>query len=91
LFDIQLNCKRDIQVAIYIGEICRYLLATPPKPEERTHKIRMMYGNGLRPQIWEEFVKRFNIPLICELYGATEGIANVSTFNSMTSSNNPPV
>lgn len=40
-----------------------------------------MYGNGLRPQIWEEFVKRFNIPQIAEFYGATEGNANISQFN----------
>ncbi len=67
-----------IQVAIYIGEICRYLLAAPERPEEKTHKLRMMYGNGMRPQIWKEFVQRFNIPLIAELYGATEGISNIS-------------
>ena len=65
-------------MAIYIGEICRYLLAAPSKPEERKHKIRMMYGNGMRPQIWDEFVKRFNVPVIAELYGATEGISNIS-------------
>ena len=63
---------------IYIGEICRYLLAAPSKPEERKHKIRMMYGNGMRPQIWDEFVKRFNVPVIAELYGATEGISNIN-------------
>jgi hypothetical protein len=50
----------------YIGEICRYLLATPVVPEERQHKVRIMFGNGLRPQIWKEFVTRFNIPSIAE-------------------------
>ena len=68
-------------MAVYIGEICRYLLAAPPRPEERAHKIRLMYGNGMRPQIWEEFVKRFNVPLISELYGSTEGISNLSKTN----------
>ena len=38
-----------------------------------------MFGNGLRPQIWEEFVKRFGIEKIAEFYGATEGNANIST------------
>jgi solute carrier family 27 (fatty acid transporter), member 1/4 len=72
-------------VAVYIGEICRYLLAAPQRPEERAHKIRLMYGNGMRPQIWEEFVKRFNVPLISELYGSTEGISNLSkTFSSIS-------
>lgn len=69
----------DTQAAMYIGEICRYLLAAPERPEEKTHKIRMMFGNGMRPQIWENFSKRFNVPLICELYAATEGNANVRT------------
>jgi solute carrier family 27 fatty acid transporter 1/4 len=37
----------------------------------------MVFGNGLRPQIWNQFVKRFNIPHVCEFYGATEGNANI--------------
>ena len=51
------------------GEIARYLLAQPVTPEENGHNLRVMFGNGLRPQIWEEFVTRFNIPLIQEFYG----------------------
>ena len=30
-------------------------------------------GNGLRPDIWPEFKKRFNIENIHEFYAATEG------------------
>jgi solute carrier family 27 fatty acid transporter 1/4 len=37
-----------------------------------------MFGNGLRPQIWAEFAKRFNIKVISEFYGATEGNCNIS-------------
>ncbi|CAL4059398.1 unnamed protein product, partial [Meganyctiphanes norvegica] len=69
--------KYDATAAQYIGEICRYLLNTPPKPEESKHKVRLMFGNGLRPQIWEQFQKRFNIPMITEFYGSTEGNANI--------------
>ena len=36
-----------------------------------------MFGNGLRPQVWEEFVTRFNISNISEFYGATEGNSNM--------------
>ena len=36
-----------------------------------------MFGNGLRPQIWREFVSRFNIENISEFYGATEGNSNI--------------
>ena len=57
--------------------MCRYILAVPLKPEDKQHKIRVMFGNGLRPQIWREFVERFNIPQIAEFYGATEGNANI--------------
>jgi hypothetical protein len=35
-------------VTQYIGEVCRYLLATPPVPEEKMHKVTKMFGNGLR-------------------------------------------
>ena len=63
----------------YIGELCRYLLNAPEQPGEKTHKLRMVIGNGLRPDIWEEFVERFNIPVVSEFYGATEG--NISLLN----------
>ena len=36
----------------YIGELCRYLLNTPPHPLERKHNLRVVMGNGLRPEIW---------------------------------------
>jgi len=61
---------------VYIGELCRYLVNSPPHPKEQAHKIRTGFGNGLRPDIWEEFLTRFNIPHVCEFYGSTEG--NVS-------------
>lgn len=63
----------------YIGELCRYLLNTPPHPKERKHRLRMAVGNGLRPEIWLTFQKRFKIPHILEFYGATEG--NVALMN----------
>jgi fatty-acyl-CoA synthase len=63
----------------YIGELCRYLLHTPEHPDEQHHRIRVCIGNGLRPEIWEQFQERFNIPKIIEFYGATEG--NVALMN----------
>ncbi len=63
----------------YIGELCRYLLNAPPEPHERDHCLRAITGNGLRPEIWPAFQKRFAIPKIVEFYGATEG--NVSMLN----------
>ena len=57
--------------------MCRYILATPSSENDKSHKIRTIFGNGLRPQIWPQFVQRFNIPKVGEFYGATEGNANI--------------
>ncbi len=56
----------------YIGELCRYLLNNPPNDQDKNHKVRVIIGNGLRPDIWMEFKERFNIKHINEFYGASE-------------------
>jgi fatty-acyl-CoA synthase len=67
---------------IYIGEICRYLLNQPAKATDRAHKVRLIAGNGLRPEIWEEFTKRFGIARVCEFYASSEGnTAFINIFN----------
>ena len=35
--------------------------------------MRVVIGNGLRPEIWDEFQQRFGIEHICEFYGSSEG------------------
>jgi acyl-CoA synthetase (AMP-forming)/AMP-acid ligase II len=59
---------------VYVGEICRYLLAAPPFDGDKKHHVRMMYGNGIRPDIWKKFRDRFGIQEIAELFGSTEGV-----------------
>ncbi|XP_019119427.2 long-chain fatty acid transport protein 1 [Larimichthys crocea] len=71
--------KHNCTALIYIGEICRYLLAQPFHPSEAHHRVRVAIGNGLRPAVWEEFVRRFRIQRIGEFYGATE--CNCSLIN----------
>lgn len=66
---------------IYIGELCRYLMATPERPDDSENPITTMSGNGLRPDIWKPFKQRFGVSRICEFYGASEG--NVSFFNAL--------
>lgn len=67
---------------VYIGEMCRYLLHQPPTPEDQANPMKKCIGNGLRPDIWETFKKRFAIRQISELYGATEfGFAFVNMLN----------
>ncbi|XP_037927510.1 long-chain fatty acid transport protein 4-like [Teleopsis dalmanni] len=70
---VKFNCT----VAQYIGEMARYILASPTTINDRKHKVRLIFGNGLRPQIWPQFVERFNIAKVGEFYGATEGNANI--------------
>ncbi len=69
----------DCTLFFYIGELCRYLTNCPVSPNETRHRIRLCCGNGLRPDVWPDFARRFRIPRILEFYAATEG--NVSTFN----------
>jgi acyl-CoA synthetase (AMP-forming)/AMP-acid ligase II len=66
----------------YVGETCRYLLAAPPllDPEtganlDKDNKVRLAFGNGLRPDVWERFKERFDIDTIAEFYSATEGVS----------------
>lgn len=69
--------KYNATTAQYIGEICRYLLNQPIRPVDRAHKVTKVFGNGLRPQLWKQFVERFNLKQVGEFYGATEGNANI--------------
>ncbi len=62
-----------------IGELCRYLVAQPPKPTDEQHKVRVNFSVGLRKEIWIEFQRRFKVPLILELYASTEG--NIALVN----------
>ncbi len=64
---------------IYIGELCRYLMAQPRKADDANNPLEGMLGNGLRPDIWMEFKERFGIKRISEFYGASEG--NVAFVN----------
>jgi len=57
---------------IYVGEVCRYLMNQPARPDDHDNPIKAMVGNGLRPDIWKAFKKRFGISKVYELYGAAE-------------------
>jgi citronellyl-CoA synthetase len=58
---------------IYIGELCRYLSNTPAAPDDHINPLRSMMGNGMRPDVWMGFKKRFGVDRIAEFYGASEG------------------
>ncbi|EMR80414.1 hypothetical protein ACHAPC_010179 [Botrytis cinerea] len=58
----------------YVGETARYLLAAPPSPQDKNHCVRVMYGNGMRPDVWNKFKERFGIPEVVEFFNSTEGV-----------------
>ena len=55
----------------YVGEMCRYLLSSPVSPDDKNHNLRLAFGNGLRPDVWNKFRDRFGVGVIAEFYGAT--------------------
>jgi len=60
-------------VVFYVGEMCRYLVAAPPSPLEKSHAVRLFVGNGLRADVWRELLQRFGKVSVLEFYGSTEG------------------
>ncbi|KAM6364605.1 long-chain fatty acid transport protein 5 [Pluvialis apricaria] len=70
------DCRRyNVTVIQYVGELMRYLCNTPKRPNDREHGVRLALGNGLRAEVWKEFLQRFGPISIWEFYGATEGNA----------------
>jgi acyl-CoA synthetase (AMP-forming)/AMP-acid ligase II len=63
----------------YIGEMCRYLVNTPPGDLDRGHRVRVIVGQGLDAAVWTALQARFAIPRIVELYASTEG--NIASMN----------
>ncbi|KAL1955804.1 hypothetical protein VTO42DRAFT_8043 [Malbranchea cinnamomea] len=66
---------------VYVGETARYLLAAPPSPLDKAHKVRCMYGNGLRPDIWDKFRERFGVEEVAEFFNSTEGVFGLLNYD----------
>lgn len=54
-----------------VGTVSYFMWNTPPSPEEKTHKVKLVLGSPAPHDIIEEFMDRFNIKLM-EGYGLTE-------------------
>ncbi|XP_053175781.1 hsFATP2a_ACSVL_like domain-containing protein [Scomber japonicus] len=68
------DCRKyNVTVMQYIGETMRYLCNTPKKDNEKNHKVRIAIGNGVRSDVWSDFLNRFGDIKVKELYAATEG------------------
>ena len=80
------NFWRDIRDSestffAYVGETARYLLAAPPSPLDKEHKVRCMWGNGLRPDVWLPFRERFAVPEVVEFFNSSEGMLSLFVWN----------
>lgn len=59
----------------YIGDFARFALEAGVQRHKT--KLRVAFGNGLRPDVWKKFQNRFDIDRVIEFYGSTEGNANL--------------
>ncbi|WP_030718068.1 AMP-binding protein [Streptomyces sp. NRRL F-2580] len=62
----------------YVGRAIQYLLATEPRPDDRTHSLRLGFGTEAGAVDAARFAERFGVRLV-EGYGATEGGASVQS------------
>ncbi|MFG2984681.1 AMP-binding protein [Streptomyces sp. NPDC048258] len=60
----------------YVGRAVQYLLATPPRADDREHTLRLGFGTEAGAVDAARFAERFGVRLV-EGYGATEGGASV--------------
>lgn len=68
------ECRaHEVTVVQYIGEILRYLCNTPQRAVDQHHAVRLAIGNGLRADVWREFLQRFGQMEVREFYASTEG------------------
>ena len=68
---------------IYVGEICRYLTTRPEVPEEKDHKLRVIFGAGMGGDVWNRFTQRFGEHIkIYEGWGSTESNCSLSNLDN---------
>lgn len=72
----------DASIFVYVGEAARYLLNAPRHELERHHpRLRAMYGNGMRPDVWGRFKERFHVPEVIEFFNSTEGVFGLVNYS----------
>jgi len=66
----------------YIGGILPILLSADPKPDDGDNPLRVMFGGGCPPDLFDEVEKRFKVVLL-EGYGMSEiGLPLLNTIKS---------
>lgn len=61
----------------YLGSVLPLLLKQPPSDDDRAHHVRIAWGGGCPPDIWDLFAERFGVELR-EGYGLSELITFVA-------------
>jgi fatty-acyl-CoA synthase len=56
----------------YVGKPLSYILATPPRPDDRVHTLVRVVGNEATEHDLVRFSERFGVPVV-DNYGSTEG------------------
>lgn len=71
--------RHDCSVISIVPMILRTLLAQPPHPDDRRHRVRFsFYALPTSPEEWSQFEARFGVPLI-EGYGLSETLGICSS------------
>ena len=58
--------------ANYVGTPLSYVLATPPRPDDRDNPLRVVYGNEATPGAAAQFADRFAVTVV-DGFGSSEG------------------
>jgi fatty-acyl-CoA synthase len=67
--DVRLH---GVTAMVYVGELWRYLHNAPRTALDAENPLRVIAGNGLRGDIWNDILSRFGINKVVEHYGMTE-------------------
>ncbi|WP_415135771.1 AMP-binding protein [Ottowia sp.] len=72
------QCRRNGVTHIhYLGGVLPMLLKQPPKDNDRDHTVRIAWGGGCPPEVWDVFSERFGVEMR-EGYGLSEMITFVT-------------
>ncbi len=71
---------------LYVGDLGRILLATPPSPHDQKNELRVAVGNGMAEDVWTKFQTRFGIETVREFYAATESPVGIFNFSGRVGS-----
>ncbi|MCE3271255.1 MAG: AMP-dependent synthetase [Ramlibacter sp.] len=72
------ECRRyGVTHIHYLGGVLPMLLKQPPRPDDRDHRVRIAWGGGCPPEVWDAFASRFGVEMR-EGYGLSEMITFVT-------------